>query len=291
MGDNADQRAFWSTEVGRQWVANDAALNAHFQPVLDRLLKHAAPKPGMDLLDLGCGTGQTTRAAARAVAPGGSATGIDISAPMIASARAQEGAPQPNVVAETSDAPGLRYLCADAAHHDLGTAQFDLVISRFGAMFFDDPVAGFRNIGAALRPGARMVLACWGPADQNPWFTLPARAARSVLGPVPKTDPDAPGPFAFRDPERVQPILEAAGFSKISAQTETLTIAPPHSNEETARLMADVGPAGGALRHFEASADTRRAVEGQITRALDAHVLGGGLRLPAMVIFYSACWP
>jgi hypothetical protein len=108
---------------------------------------------------------------------------------------------------------------------------------------------------------------------------------------VPKTDPDAPGPFAFRDPERVQPILEVAGFSNVSASPEQLTIAPPHSNQETARLMADVGPAGGALRYFGASADTRRAVETEITRALDSHVVGGGLRLPAMVIFYSACWP
>ncbi len=280
MGDNSDQRLFWSQEAGQQWVAHDRALSAHFAPVLDRLLEHAQIAPKAKVLDLGCGTGAASRAAAQAVGPAGHVAGVDISPAMIAAAKQQ------------TDAKQLEFLCADAANMAFAPGSFDVVISRFGAMFFDDPPSAFANIAKAMRSGARLHLACWAGSEQNPWFTLPARAARAVLGAPPKTDPDAPGPFAFRTPERVAGILAAAGLTQVSSACEEITITPPGTLGETAALMADVGPAGGALRYFQADYAERRAVETQIAAGLAQHVTGSGqIALPAAVMFYAARKP
>jgi SAM-dependent methyltransferase len=158
-------------------------------------------RPQDHVLDIGCGTGQTTRAAAR-MAPEGSALGVDILAPAIERAR------------EISRAQGLRnvtFECADAQSHRFPQECFDLAISRFGTMFFDDPVAAFANLGRALRPGGRLVMMVWQAHEHNEWDVAIHQSLGAAEGPgaTPSGGPDA---FSLADPPAVTEILAAAGF-------------------------------------------------------------------------------
>ena len=176
--------------------------NEHFRAAAD-------VQPGDRVLDVGCGAGQSTRQAARA-AVDGSALGVDPSAPMLERAR------------RLSDAAGLRNVSfqqADAETHPFPPAHFDLCISRFGTMFFADPVAAFANIGRSLRPGARLVLLVWQEHDRNEWATAIGRAlgtGRPPKPPVPPMPPvDGPDPFSLADPVVTRGILTAAGFTGV----------------------------------------------------------------------------
>lgn len=163
----------------------------------------AAVRPGDHVLDIGCGAGRTTRDAARA-AVGGSALGVDLSAPMLERAR------------RLGTDEGLRnvaFLRADAQTHAFPPARFDVGISRFGTMFFADPVAAFANIGRALRPGARLVLLVWQGRDRNEWAVEIDRALSKGRPPAPVDD--GPGAFSLADPARTRRILTAAGFTEI----------------------------------------------------------------------------
>jgi SAM-dependent methyltransferase len=175
----------------------DAELRLH-----NELFRAAARVGSRDrVLDIGCGTGQSTREAARA-AINGSAVGVDISAPMLELAR------------RLSDEQGLANITfqqADAQVHRFPPAHFDLCISRFGTMFFADPVAAFANIGRALRPAARLVLLVWRARDRNEWAT----AIRQTL-PAASATPRGPDPFSLADPTFTEGILAAAGFTEVS---------------------------------------------------------------------------
>lgn len=167
--------------------------NAHFRAAAD-------VRPGDHVVDIGCGTGQTTREAARAAGNGG-ALGVDVSAPILERARR---------IAEAEGLRNVTFEHGDAQSHRFSSARFDLCISRFGTMFFTDPIAAFTNIGRALRPGARLVLLVWQDADRNDWFT----AVRQALAGSTPTDSDME-PFSLADPTTTQRILTAAGFADV----------------------------------------------------------------------------
>jgi SAM-dependent methyltransferase len=157
------------------------------------------------VLDIGCGTGQTTREAARAAVTG-SALGVDVSAPMLQRARR---------LSDDQGLPNVSYQQADAQVHPFSPARFDLCISRFGTMFFADPVAAFTNVGRALRPGARLVLLVWQDRDRNEW----ASAIRRSLTPAaatPAAPTSGPDAFSLADLSSTEGILAAAGFRDVS---------------------------------------------------------------------------
>ncbi|HET6834906.1 MAG TPA: class I SAM-dependent methyltransferase [Acidimicrobiales bacterium] len=171
----------------------------------EHLRAAANVQPHDRVLDVGCGTGQTTREAARA-AVDGSALGVDLSAPMLERAR------------RLSDDAGLRnvtYVQADAQTHPFPSTHFDLCVSRFGTMFFTDPVAAFTNIGRALRPGARLVLLVWQDHDRNEWATA-IRDALTAGSAAPAPTTNHPGPFSLADPAITAGILRAAGFAEVA---------------------------------------------------------------------------
>lgn len=276
MTANRDQEEFWTDQAGPVWVRHHAATDALFQPVLDRLLDMAELCAGQAVLDIGCGAGGSTFQAADRVAPGGHATGLDISKTLLD-------------LAETRLAGrgAASFVLADAARHRFASPH-DALISRFGLMFFDDPVAGFRNIAHNLRPGARMTFATWGTIKENPYFTHAAQAARAVLGPVPKTDPDAPGPFAFRAPDRVLAILKEAGLKNSAVDVQTLHLTPSGSLDDFTDMAMQIGPAPGALAHHNADASATAAVRDAI-RAVFAPFDGlDGLKIPAEINFFTA---
>ena len=193
----------WNGDSGDRWAANLARLDLMLQDFGDTALAAADAKAGEQILDIGCGSGTSSFALARCAGPGGHVLGVDISEQLVAIARAATPAGAP-----------VEFRLADAATAPLPAGYFDLLFSRFGVMFFDDPVVAFAHMRGALRPGGRLAFVCWRGAGENDWVRLPMSAIRDIVE-VPAADPDAPGPFAFGDKERLARILAAAGFTAI----------------------------------------------------------------------------
>jgi ubiquinone/menaquinone biosynthesis C-methylase UbiE len=204
-GAGVAQSEFWNGAGGAHWLALRAKQDLLFAPVSDALFARAKIAPGERTLDIGCGCGETTIEAARRVGAGGKAVGLDIAAPLIDEARrlAPPGAP-------------IEFVLADAATHPFAPSSFDALISRFGVMFFANPVAAFANLRRALRRGGRAVFACWREAKRNPWQMVPLRAALRHAPRLPELGPEEPSPFSFADEARVQRILAGAGFAEVT---------------------------------------------------------------------------
>jgi SAM-dependent methyltransferase len=201
---NTEQAKAWDGDEGAYWAAHaehfDRTVAGYHLPFLEA----AAISTSEQVLDIGCGTGQTTRDAARRASAGG-ALGVDLSTEMIGLARRR---------ATTEGLPNARFEQADAQIYPFGQGSFDVAISRTGAMFFGDPDAAFVNIARALRSGGRLALLSWQPLPANEWVTeLTAALAAGQNLPVPP--PEAPGPFALADPGRVRQLLTGAGFTSI----------------------------------------------------------------------------
>ncbi len=212
---NTAQAEHWNTGDGvAHWIANQARYDRMHAPFTALILDAAALRAGGHALDVGCGCGGTTLAAARLVAPG-QATGLDLSGPMLARARAD---------AEAAGLANALFQQGDAQVHRFEPAGFDTVISRFGVMFFADPVAAFANIRSATRPGGRLAFVCWQPLAANQWLLVPATALAEHVPPADTGFGDGPGMFAFADPDRLRPILAAAGWRHIEITSEHASI-------------------------------------------------------------------
>lgn len=275
---NAEQIEYWNSKVGETWARMQARLDRAFTPVTAALLSLAAPKPGEDVLDIGCGTGETTLALAGAVGDDGSALGLDISAQLLAAARAR--------------AEGL--LCeadfrqVDAAVFD-EESGFDLIVSRFGVMFFDDPTAAFGNLLRLAAPGGRLCFACWQPAVDNLWASLPLAALKDILPPMPPSDPDAPGPFAFAEPERVHGILSDAGWQDIAFHAFPFTMIIGDGDDPVAAAVHFNLRIGGAARAVkDAGPDVEPAAKAALAAALAPYLADGVVGLPGAVWLVTA---
>ena len=202
---NAAQLRAWDGDEGRRWVTHADVLERSTAGYDAALWEAAALTPADRVLDVGCGTGSTTRAAARQ-ASAGTVLGVDLSGPMLEVARHRAAA---------EGLANVSFLQADAQVHPFPEASVDVVVSRTGAMFFADPVAAFTNLARALRPGGRLALLVWQGADRNEWFGAFTTALAAGREP-PAPPPGAPGPFAFADPARVREVLTAAGLAEVA---------------------------------------------------------------------------
>lgn len=231
----------WDGASGDNWVEHQIRLDLMLQAFGDAAIASAGIQQGDHNLDVGCGAGTTSFALARQVGPEGRILGVDISPQLIAKAGA-----------DTAAAGTVRFQLADAATAAFASESFDLLFSRFGVMFFDDPVAAFGHMRRALKPGGRLAFACWRGAHENDWVRLPISAIRDFV-PVPTADPEAPGPFAFGDPARIDRILTGAGFTEVAITAFDAQI--PYGRGETRaeaiedalRLGFAVGPLSRAL--------------------------------------------
>lgn len=278
---NAEQAEYWNSAPGRTWLAHEDMLDTLLGEVETRLVERADPRPGERAVDIGCGTGATARVLAARVGPDGRVLGVDISEPLLQRARER-----------SAGLTQLSFLLADAQSHRFEEGDADLLASRFGVMFFDDPVAAFRNMLTALRPGGRIAFVAWGPVDGNPWFTIPRDAAIARVGKPAPQPPTAPGPLAFADRDRVRSILDEAGCSDIQADAEGIHLVWPGELAALAGLSTSVGPAARILREREGGPEDEAAVRESVTEKLSGFFRGPeGFRIPASLNFFSARRP
>jgi ubiquinone/menaquinone biosynthesis C-methylase UbiE len=235
---NADQIAYWNGPGGEHWVHRQTMQEGVLGSVTEILLERSKVSPGERVLDIGCGCGATTFAFSDKVGPSGRVLGVDISEPMLA--RAREITP-PNAPVE--------FALADATVYPFAAASFDLLVSRFGVMFFAEPAVSFANMRRALRSGARLAFACWRTPRDNPWLMVPLQAAYQHVPKMPQLGPEDPGPFAFADEERVRRILSEAGFASIAFERHDLSmdVAAGQGLDAAVKTALEIGPASRAL--------------------------------------------
>ena len=237
--ENADQIAYWNGPSGQRWADRHAVQEALLGPIAGVLIARARPAPGERVLDVGCGSGATTVAFAKAVAPEGFVLGLDVSDPMLSQARAQAPKGLP-----------LDFVLADATVHPFEPQSFDLLASRFGVMFFADPVASFANLHRALKRSGRLAFACWREPRENPWMMTPLIAVYRHVPKMPPVGPEEPGPFAFASEERVKRILTAAGLVDVAMEPRNLAmdIAIGGGLDAAVDGALQIGPASRALQ-------------------------------------------
>ena len=265
-----EQSALWNGAAGQTWVQSQELIGQVLQPFEDLLVAALAPETSARVLDVGCGTGSTTLAVARRLGREGLCTGVDISEPMIVAARAR---------AERARLP-VTVILADAQTHAFEPASFDTIVSRFGVMFFDDPVRAFANLRRAAAEGARLLFVAWRSAAENAFMTTAERVATPLLPNLPARRPNEPGQFAFGDGDRVRRILEASGWSEIDLQPIDVPCAMPES--ALTAYVTRFGPVGRVLH--EASDQVRAEFIENVRAELAPYVHGTEVR------FTSACW-
>lgn len=235
---NADQIAYWNGPNGQRWTDRQAEQDVLLAPVSKALIDRAAAKAGDRILDVGCGCGSTSIALAEQVAPSGFVLGIDISGPMLARARelAPKGAP-------------VDFALADATVYPFDPESFDLLVSRFGVMFFAEPAVSFANLRRALRPSGRVAFACWREPRENPWMMAPLQAIYQHVPKLPPQGPEDPGPFAFASEARVNRILGEAGYKSIEMEPVALSldIAIGRGLDAAVQAAMQIGPGSRAL--------------------------------------------
>ncbi len=274
---NADQIAYWNGPGGQRWANRQQAQDVVLAPIADLLIDRARPKAGERVIDVGCGSGATTIAFARKVAPSGHAFGVDISGPMLA--RARESAPK--------ELP-VDFVLADATVYPFDPASFDLLASRFGVMFFADPALSFVNMRKALRPSGRLAFACWREPRENPFFMAPLQAVYKHVPKLPPQGPEDPGPFAFASEARVHRILGEAGFTGIAMEpcNLALDVAIGRGIDAAVQGALEIGPASRALEGQPD--DVRTAATNSIREALGAYAKGERVPLPASIWIVTA---
>lgn len=203
---NDEMAEFWNERGGRQWVRERDRYDAMLASCGRRLFESVALQSGERVLDVGCGNGATTLEAAAFVGPQGSALGVDLSAPMLEEARRR---------AAEAGTDRAEFLQLDAQTAAL-PGPFDVMISRFGVMFFDDPAKAFENIARSLQPRGRMCFVCWQEMMKNEWLRVPLLAAVEHVGIPELPEPGAPGPFSLAEPSTIRALLETAGMTDIA---------------------------------------------------------------------------
>ena len=274
---NADQVAYWNGPAGQRWADRQAAQDVLLKPVADLVVARAKLKPGERVIDVGCGSGATSIAFAREVAPSGLVLGVDVSGPMLE--RARQAAPK--------DLP-IDFVLADATVYPFEPASFDVLASRFGVMFFADPALSFANMRKALRPEGRLAFACWREPRENPFFMAPLQAAYKHVPKLPQLGPEDPGPFAFASEARVRRILGEAGFTGVEMEACPLSLdaAIGRGLDGAVQGALEIGPVSRALEGQPE--ELRKAAAASIREALTPFAKGDAVLLPASVWIVTA---
>jgi ubiquinone/menaquinone biosynthesis C-methylase UbiE len=265
---NSEAQLYWNEEGGNKWADNIDFVESILVPMSNTLLEKIAAKNNDAVLDVGCGGGLTSIKLAEQVGEAGSVLGVDVSEPILAIA-----------VKRGAGISNLEFQHADAATAKLGENKFDIITSRFGVMFFDDPIIAFTNLHRALKSKGKLVFLCWRSVPENPWLGEPAAAAFEILTPpAEKPDPTAPGPFSLADPEHLKNILQSAGFTNINLEPVDKAMPLGHVDDAVSFLLK-LGPAADAVK--EASEEEEVAVTAAIRKVLEKYNTTDGVVAPA----------
>jgi ubiquinone/menaquinone biosynthesis C-methylase UbiE len=265
----ADQAAYWNGPGGKMWLGAYDRIERGIADFGELTLEAANAQPGERVLDVGCGTGGTTAALARAVGATGHVLGVDISEPLLGAARAQ-------------GLGNATFEVGDATTYPFEAGSFDLVFSRFGVMFFGDPVAAFSNIRRAMKQAGRLVFICWRTPPENPWAAVPMRAAQPFLPPIERPGPEDPGQYSFGDRSRVERILGEAGFTRLAIEPVDLML---NQGKDIPTVLERIGDFGPLARAFKDVAPEQIAkAKAAIGEALKPHATAEGVKLA------GACW-
>jgi ubiquinone/menaquinone biosynthesis C-methylase UbiE len=271
MSVNQAQIDFWNGPTGQKWAKHQTDMDRNLADIGLASLALADAQPGERVLDIGCGNGATSFALLEAVGASGDVMGVDVSQPMLSQARSR------------ITASNIRFVEADAATHPFA-ADRDLIFSRFGVMFFVEPVAAFANIRKAAAKGGRLAFICWRKVEENEWAMRPYLAALPFLPEQKAGDPNAPGPFAFADRERTRGILAEAGFRDIAIEPFDGHMRLGASPEHAALLLTSLmGPASRALKNVDD--ETRAKARDAIAKDMAAFQGSAPEIAPA-----TACW-
>lgn len=266
-----DPVAYWTRQAGPNWVRAEAVIDRMLHPITEQLLEQSGASTGERVIDVGCGCGSTALAFAERVGQQGRVLGVDISPPMVERAEQRcQGIEQVELVR------------ADAASHAFEPGWADLVTSRFGVMFFVDPVAAFSNLRSGLRAGGRLVVACWQPPERNPWISFTLRALPETERPSHEpaaASGDSPGPFSLSSPARAREILDEAGFVDVRCEPFSTEIGIGSSSDEALATFTQIGPLSRLLA--DTSDDERARLLERVSRFLEEQFADGPPTLPA----------
>jgi ubiquinone/menaquinone biosynthesis C-methylase UbiE len=279
---NQEQIRFWNEQGGPRWVRLQEHLDAQISQLGVFAMQRAAVQSGEHVLDVGCGCGQAALELAERVGSQGTVLGVDISAPMLARARERQS---------ERGLKNLTFLQADAQTYRFEPARFDLLFSRFGVMFFENPAAAFANLHTAVRPGGRLCFVCWQALDKNEWARVPlAAATRHVPLPTPASQ-DAPGPFAFANPDRVRSLLTTGGFTEVNFEPHDaqLRMGGATTVDEAVDFTLEIGPISRLLA--DVSTDIRSRVTEDLRTALTPYAKEKEVRLGGAVWVVTARRP
>jgi ubiquinone/menaquinone biosynthesis C-methylase UbiE len=274
---NADQIAYWNGPGGQRWTDRQQMQDIMLAPVADILIDRADVKLDERVVDIGCGCGAIAVTLAEKVGPKGHVLGIDVSAPMLQ--RARQVAPK--------DAP-VDFVLADATVYPFDPASADLLVSRFGVMFFAEPAVSFANLRKTLRSSGRLTFVCWREPRENPWLMTPLQAVYQHVPKLPQLGPEDPGPFSFASEQRVRRILADAGFSSIAMEPHELAldVAIGRGLDAAVESALEIGPASRALEGQPA--ELREASKRSIRQALAPFAKGQSVSLPAAIWIVTA---
>ncbi len=276
---NADMEAFWNGEGGNKWVSHEDRLETSLQPFGARAIEASAVQADENILEIGCGCGPNTIELARRLRAGGNVRGVDISATVLEAARKN---------AEASGLTNIVFNCADAQTSDLGSEAYNLAFSRFGVMFFDDPVSAFKNIRGALKSDGRLAFASWAAADKNPWVAQPLQAVAKHIPLPPPPKPGTPGPFSLGSEQRVQEILNEAGFSNIVVETFQTPMVLGDNISEAVNFLMQMAPSGGAISAADPDESTRAAIAEDLASLLSSCESPDGIAMDAVALMVTA---
>lgn len=277
IGVNAPQIEYWNGAAGEKWARQADSQDVMLEPLGMVAMNACDIKAGHKVLDIGCGSGSTTIEIARRVGAAGRVVGMDISTPMLNVARARINA---------LNIEGTAFENKDVATFPFPAGTFDRLFSRFGVMFFVDPIAAFTNIRGGLKSDGRLGFVCWQALNKNQWFETPINVALKHIPPPPPSTPDAPGPMAFAKPDRVRSILSSAGFGNIDIEPLETTLILGADVAASVQKLVQSGPVSRLLN--DASEDIKARVAADLGDALVEFETDGGVKLGCAVWIVTA---